>query len=178
MPRLFAALPLPEPIREALLDPMEALPGARWQDADNLHVTLRFIGEVHARDAGDVMLALSRVAFAPFALRIAGVGHFERKNRATAVWARLAPSDDLGMLHQQAEAACQRAGLAAETRKFTPHVTLARLNSASGPIAPWLARHGDLALGPWTVDRFCLFESHLSRAGSTYEEIASFPANR
>lgn len=174
MPRLFAALPLPESITDPLLDTMEALEGARWQLADNLHITLRFIGEVDARQADDVVLALSQVRFANFSLEIAGVGHFERKGRANAIWARVVPGEALTRLQQSCELACRRAGLAAETRKFLPHVTIARLNRSSGDIAPWLARHETLALGPWRAGEFALYESHLSDHGANYTIIERF----
>lgn len=173
--RIFVALPLPEPVCEALLDTMEGLPGARWQDADDLHVTLRFIGEVDRHQLADVITALETVPFRPFALAIAGVGHFEQRGRARAIWASVSQSAALGGLQQSVEMACRRAGLAAETRRFVPHVTLARLNRASAPIGDWLAANGALAQGPWPVSGFSLFESHLTRAGARYEAIASFP---
>jgi len=172
--RLFAALRPPEAICEALLDTMEGLDGARWQDFDNLHITLRFIGEVGPHQADDIALALSRVEIRPFTVEISGVGHFETKGRPNAIWAAIVPSAPLTSLQQSVERACQRAGLAAETRKFIPHITLARLNKASGDIGPWLARHGQLAHGPWQCDSFALFESRLLPGGSVYQEIARF----
>lgn len=179
MPRLFVALPLPEPIREALLDPMEALPGARWVDADTLHITLRFIGEVDRHQAGDVIAALADVPFRPVALALAGVGHFEHRGRAKSVWARVvpspAPSPALEDLQHSVELACRRAGMPPETRRFVPHVTLARLGGGSGDPGPWLTRHGTLALGPWVADGFALYESHLAAAGARYEQVARFP---
>ena len=173
--RLFVALPLPEEVREALLDPMEGLVGVRWQDADNLHVTLRFIGEVDRRQADDIVLALEQVAVRRFDVALRGVGHFARKGRATALWAAVVPCPALDELQARVEQACRRAGLAAETRKFVPHVTLARLNAGSGALGGWLARHGTLAAGPWPVTGFALYESHLRAGGAFYEERLRFP---
>src|SRR5690606_20008278 len=85
--RLFIAIRPPAPVREALLDTMEGIEGARWQDEEKLHLTLRFAGEVERPAANDLAAALGRIAAAPFALRIAGVGHFERKGQPHTLWA-------------------------------------------------------------------------------------------
>ena len=173
--RLFIALRPPEDMAEALLDTMEGISGASWQDADNLHVTLRFIGEVDRHTAADVETALESLTFAPFPVAISGVGHFEGNKRPKAIWARVAPDPRLDELQMRVEMACRRAGLRPETRKFVPHVTLARLNSGSGMIDDWLLRHGTLRLGPWTVDRVSLYESDLTPNGAIYSEVAKFP---
>lgn len=173
--RLFVALRPPEAVCEALLDTMEGVVGARWVDADNLHITLRFIGEVDRHLLADVETALAGVPFAAFDLALASVGHFEGKRHPRAIWAGVIPSAALAQLQHSVEMACRRAGLAPQTRKFTPHVTLAYLNAGSGPIGGWLAQHGDLALGRWRVERFSLFESNLTPQGALYNEIAEFP---
>lgn len=173
--RLFAAIRPPEEMRDALIDTMEALDGARWQDEEQLHLTLRFIGEVDRHTAEDVADALSRIRMEPFPLLIDGVGHFERKGVPHAIWARVEPSRELIELQKSVEQACRGAGVEGETRRFTPHITIARLNRSSGDIAPWLARHADLKLGPWQAEHFSLYRSHLSKHGSTYEKIADFP---
>ena len=173
--RLFVALRLPESVCDALLDTMEGVAGARWQDADNLHITLRFIGEVDRHQADDVISALECVPFRPLPVAIDGVGHFDGAKRAKAIWAKVTPSPALADLQHSVEMACRRAGLLAETRKFIPHVTLARLNSGSAAIGGWLATHSRLSLGPWTADSFALFESDLTPQGPLYTQIASFP---
>ncbi len=175
MKRLFVALRPPETVCDSLLDTMEGLAGARWQDADNLHITLRFIGEVDRHLFADLSAALESVPFRPFQIRLSGVGHFEGKHRPNAIWARVEPSPELADLQHSVEMACRRAGLEPETRKFVPHVTLARLNSGSEPIEGWLAAHGDLALGPWRAEGFSLYESNLTPQGALYDEITQFP---
>lgn len=174
--RLFIALTPPPAVSHALLDLQEGIPGARWVDSDNFHLTLRFVGEVDRHEAADLETALEGFAFEPFTMRIASVGHFEGKRRAKAIWAGVAPSPALDDLQHRTELACRRAGLAPETRKFIPHVTLARLNAGSGFIGDWLARHGALALGPWQVDSLALFESNLTPNGPIYTELRRFPA--
>ncbi len=174
MSRLFVALPLPSRVSDALLDTMEGVDAARWQDADNLHLTLRFVGAVDGRLADDLHLALCAVRAAPFALQLRGVGHFEHKQRGRALWAGVAPSPALDGLHSAVEMACRRAGLAAETRKFLPHVTLARLNRSSGDFAGWLTRHGRLAPEPWEVRAMALYQSHLTEHGAHYEVLETY----
>jgi len=177
--RLFIGIRPPEPVRDALLDTMDALDGARWVDQDNLHLTLRFVGEVDRPAANDLAEALARIDWPRFALCVAGVGAFDRSTRhgawAHALWARVPPSGELEGLRHKVERACESAGLGRETRKFTPHVTLARLNRSAGAIGEWLAAWGDLAAGPWTVGEFILFESHLGHTGAHYLEVVRYP---
>ena len=172
--RLFIAIRPPEPVRDALVDAMESIEAARWVDEGNLHLTLRFVGEVEREAANDLAAALGAIRWPRFALRIEGVGHFTRKGAAKALWARIPVSEPLEGLRQKVESACDAAGLGRETRRFTPHVTLARLNRASGPIGGWLASFGDLRAGPWEVTEFVLYESHLGRTGSFYEPVTAF----
>jgi 2'-5' RNA ligase len=174
MTRLFVALRPPAPVREVLLGAMGGVERARWQDEDQLHLTLRFVGEIDTPLANDLAAALDRVDAAPFDLLIAGVGHFERKGRATALWAGLASSGELLAFQHKVERACQRVGLEPEHRKFTPHITLARLSGAAGPVAGWLAEHGTLRAPTWPVEEFRLYESVLTPAGSAYEPIVSY----
>ena len=176
MPRLFVALRPPEPVRDALIDTMEALDGARWQDDEQLHLTLRFCGEVDRRTAEDLATALDRIAFAPFEIQLSGVGHFERKGRPHAIWAKALPTPPLLELHKAVERACHSAGLPPEARAFHPHVTIARLNRGTAPIGAWLARHNTLHAG-WRATGFKLYQSHLSRSGSHYEPLARYRAD-
>jgi len=153
---------------------MEGIDGARWVDEENLHLTLRFVGEIERPAANDLAAALARIAWPRFPLRIEGVGHFTRKGQTNALWARVPASDALEGLRQKVEGACEAAGLGRETRRFTPHVTIARLNRSTGPIGGWLSRFGDLRAGPWEVRDFVLYESHLGQAGAFYEPVTLF----
>ncbi len=172
--RLFIAIRPPERVREVLVDIMEGVEAARWQGDEQLHLTLRFVGEIETPVANDLAAALGQIEAAPFALRISGVGAFERKGQPTALWAGIAASEPLERLRRKVEQACARAGIAPETRRFTPHVTLARLNRASGEIGPWLATCADLRTGGWRVEDFALYESHLGHDGAHYEPVAVY----
>lgn len=175
MRRLFVALRPPPPVRAVLLDAQGGVERARWQDEDQLHLTLRFVGEVGRHAAEDLADALASVDAPGFELAVRGVGHFERKGRATALWAALAPSPQLERLVRKVEQACRAEGLPAETRRFTPHVTLARLSAGAVGAGEWLARHGNLAAPAWPVGSFRLYESRMGSGGSVYASLAEWP---
>ena len=172
--RLFVALSPPPRVADALLDMMEGVAGARWQDADNLHLTLRFIGEADRHLEHDLVTALSDIRVQPFTLSLAGVGQFSGRHRPRAIWADMERSEPLHDLQWQVECAARRAGCPAETRRFTPHVTLGRLNSGSGPIGDWLKANGDFRAPEWPVSSFSLYESDLTPNGPIYTQLEDF----
>lgn len=173
--RLLIGIRPPAPIRDALIDLMEGLEAARWQDDDQLHLTLRFVGETDRDTANELAARLARVTIPAFPLAIAGTGLFAKKGAAHTLWAGIAPSPPLARLQARVERACIAAGLPPEPRKYHPHITLARLNRASGDPAPFVARTASLALGPWPVDSYVLYESTLTPAGSLYEPVVRYP---
>lgn len=175
MPRLFIAIRPPDDVRAALLAAMGGVRSARWQDDDQLHLTLRFAGEVDAQPGNDLADILSTVHATPFAVKVAGVGHFEKQGRPSAVWAKVEPTVALTDLQRKIERACQAAGLSPERRKFLPHITLARLNSSSGPIGDFLTAQSGLTLPAFMADYFALFESHLSSDGASYQMVEEYP---
>jgi len=172
--RLFVAIRPPAAVRARLLAAAGGVPGARWQDDDQLHLTLAFLGEVSDAVADDLELALGQVRSPPFPLEVRGVGHFERKGAPSALWAALAPSEPLAALRERVVSACRRAGAPPDGKAFRPHITLARLGRGAGPAAGWLSAHGLLSAGPWQVDSFALYASHLRPEGSFYEPLSSF----
>jgi len=174
MHRLFVAIRPPEAIRDRLIDAMEDSPELRWVGDEQLHLTLRFIGEVERPLADDIALALTRIRSDRFELRVTGVGIFERRSGGT-LWAGIEPKQPLAALAAKVERASVAAGLEPEHRAFHPHITLARFNRASATAAQaFLERTRALASPPFAVTSFILYESHLSRHGPHYEEVAEF----
>jgi 2'-5' RNA ligase len=176
--RLFVALSLPDEIRDRLGDLEMPLPGARWVPPDNLHLTLRFIGEVDGGLAQDIDTALMGLDGRGFELRLAGLGHFGEGPKTRSLFAAVAPNEALSRLQQKVDQALQRLGLAPEGRKFKPHVTLARFRSgaASMPhLERFLVEHALFRAGPFQVSQFSLFQSFLSGEGSIYREEAVYP---
>ncbi len=175
MHRLFVALRPPRVIRERLLGLMGGVPGARWQDDGQIHITLRFIGEVDSRMAEDVAAMLGSVRGAPLELRLNGCGMFDTRGRPNAIWAGVSPREALAALHRKTDQAIVRAGLEPERRAYLPHITLARLPGSAGPVDRWLAEHAALASEPFAIDAMILYESHLGTGGANYEPVARYP---
>lgn len=173
--RLFVAVPLPEAVQDELDSIGFGIPGANWVPGENMHITLRFIGEVCEADAMDIDDALQAVRVPAFDITIEGVGHFGQMRQARAVYAGIGRNPMLTRLRDKVESALVRAGQPPEGRKFTPHVTLARIKGETGHhLANFIAANNLLRLGPIPVDRFTLFRSHLKREGSFYEPLADY----
>jgi RNA 2',3'-cyclic 3'-phosphodiesterase len=175
MPRLFTALALPGSLRLCLSLLKSGIPGARWVEPDALHLTLRFIGEVDGHGEADVMSALQMTHARRFDVLLEGVGQFGDK-KPHALWAGVKPAEPLLRLAAKIDQALQRTGLPAEARRYTPHVTLARLkDSAPARVAAYLAEHNLFRAEPFTATEFVLYSSHLGRQGAHYRPEAAFP---
>jgi 2'-5' RNA ligase len=175
MLRLFTAIEIPETLRTRLTLLQSGVPGARWQSVENLHLTLRFIGEVDEPTASDIDQVLALLREKAFELRLSGVGEFGGRD-PHALWAGVAPSPALHHLVAKIESALQRMGLPAETRKYAPHVTLARLRDAPVPkVREFLSANGSFDSGPFPVREFALFSSFQTPRGSLYRLEQSYP---
>jgi 2'-5' RNA ligase len=147
---------------------MDGVAGARWQDEEQLHLTLRFVGEVDRHRADDVAAALEGLSHPRFELALSGVGAFDRRGVAHALWAGVTPPEPVRALHHKVEQAVVRAGLDPEHRAYHPHITIARLGRGTGPLDAFMARHGGVTSAPFAVEDFCLYESNLTRNGAIY----------
>jgi 2'-5' RNA ligase len=165
MPRLFTGLEIPPEVGQSLAMLRGGVPGARWIDPENYHLTLRFIGDVDDATAHEINSMLERVRRRSFELRLDGLSSFGgRKPRA--IVATAAPTPSLQEIHAEQERMMQRIGLEPEGRKFTPHVTLARLRDASSlQVADYLSARGLFRTPPFQVSRFVLFSSRASVGG-------------
>ena len=173
--RLFVALELPWELRQRLAALGGGVPGARWVPAENLHLTLRFIGDVDEGLAHDLHDALADIASPVFDLTVENFGTFGAK-RPHTLWAGIVREPALERLRDKIESVAVRAGLPPEPRKFMPHVTLARLeDSPVGRIQEFIARNSPFRAGPTPVANFTLFRSYLSRSGAEYELVAEYP---
>lgn len=174
--RLFVALSLPDDLRRDLSGLSCGLPGARWVAPENLHLTLRFIGEVDGHDAEDIDAALSGIRFPRFALTVAGVGEFGDDRRLRSLWAGVEPNEMLDRLQAKVEQAVRRAGQPPEKRKFKPHVTLARFKShPGGKLKDYFAEQALFRAPAFDVAEFTLFSSYLSHEGAIYSPEAVYP---
>lgn len=176
--RLFLAIRPPPGVRGALLAAMGGPVPVRWQDDAQLHLTLRFLGDVDRHRAGDLVASLDRLDFTPFTIALRGAGLFDRRRRAHSLWVGVAHNPALDALQRRIERACIACGLPADPRVFHPHVTLARMNVPVEALASTCAALDGQAFGSWPCSEFVLYRSHLRREGSHYEALRRFPAVR
>jgi len=171
--RLFLALRPPDNVRARLSLVQAGVPGARWQSDAQLHITLRFIGEVDRHQAEDIVASLATVQAPALDVRVAGVGHFGKGPRLEAIWAGIDPKDAITALHAKLDRALISAGIAADSRAYLPHITLARFSASTRAAVAqaWLAEHAALSTAAFRLDSMALYESHLTAHGSHYEEI-------
>jgi len=168
MHRLFVAIRPPRLIRDRLLAMMGGVSGVRWQSDDQIHLTLRFIGEVDRHVASDIAAALGSVHHPRFEIALDGLGVFGRRGQPGVLWAGLKPHEPLRALHAKIDTACARAGVQREGRVFHPHITLARLKRTSGSPEALIQGAGGMTSPPFEVESFGLYESNLTPDGAVY----------
>ena len=174
MLRLFVGIGFPPQLKLQLSLLCSGVPGAKWVDPGNFHLTLRFIGEIGEDLAGDVDEALSRLRARRFTLQIAGTGVFGEKPRS--LWVGIERNPELVGLRDKIEQALIRVGLPPEPRKFAPHVTLARLRDPPlDKLREFLTTHARFHANPLPVEGFSLIASFQTKAGSVYEDQADYP---
>jgi 2'-5' RNA ligase len=173
MHRLFLAIRPPEEIRDLLIDVMDDGADFHWQSDEQLHLTLRFIGEVERPLATDIAHSMAGLRSPPFELRLSGLGTFDHRSGG-AIWAGVEPAEPVKALAARVERICQSAGLAPERRAFRPHITLARWKGPRSHEARAFLDGRHLASEPFAVDHVILYESRLSRHGAHYEAVEQF----
>jgi len=175
VPRLFTAIEIPRTVADMLATQRGGLPGARWIDPENYHMTLRFIGDIDDALARDITSLLGQVKRRGFELKFDGLSSFGGR-RPRAIIAAIPAVAPLIELQAEHERIMQRVGLEPEGRKFSPHVTLARLrDSSSRQVADYLATRGPLNFLSFPVSQFVLFSSRASVGGGPYIVEASYP---
>lgn len=177
MMRVFLALPLPDEVLSALRVQQFLLPLPRVVEPEGFHLTLAFLGEVQDWELEAAHERFLDCRVAPFELRLQGLGLFGGA-KPRAAWAGVAASEPLARLQGKLEHAARASGIAVERRKFVPHVTLGRfsppLPDEAARLEKAVALGGGFQTGAWRVDRFCLYQSHLSAKGARYDELFSY----
>jgi RNA 2',3'-cyclic 3'-phosphodiesterase len=174
MHRLFVAIRPPAPMRKLLLDVMGGISSARWQTDEQIHLTLRFIGEVDRHQASDIHAALGGIHHPPFEIAFSGLGAFDQRGRPEAVWAGVTPQEPLRALHKKIDQALARVGIPPDQRAYTPHITLARLKRSSGTVGGLLEQSGGLSSPAFRIESFSLYESQLTPEGAAYTAIDTY----
>lgn len=185
--RLFVALEIPAAVRDnlaALVEDLRALSGKspdkrpRWVRRENLHVTLKFIGEADPHRLEGIPNALSKVrSNAPIGLDFRGLGFFPNERNPRVVWAGVNASLNLPALAADIDLALETQGFAREHRAFTPHLTLARLEppGISGELRDAIQKNNGREFGSFQAREFQLMESKLHSSGAVYTSLAIFP---
>jgi len=175
MPRLFTALEIPRDAAMSLSLLRGGLPGARWIDVENYHITLRFIGDVDGPAADELVSAFDRIDRQSFSLSLSGMGSFGSK-KPHSIWAGVSPSNELKALQAEIERICQRLGFGPDPRRFSPHVSLARLrNPRVGDVVEYLGARGNFRTLPFNVGRFVVMSSRDSVGGGPYVVEEAYP---
>ncbi len=175
MYRLFVAIELPEWVKAELSGLSFGLPGANWVPDDQLHLTLRFIGEVDRVQFEEIGQALTEVQLDPFDLVLEGVGTFPPRGTPNVLWVGVEKNEPLLQLRRRVESALVQAGVTPEGRKFSAHITLARLkNAPMNRLGEFLTGHALFQLDPFEVEEFHLFSSQLTSRGAIHTLEATY----
>ena len=175
MPRLFTALEIPTDAALSLSFLRGGLPSARWVDPENYHLTLRFIGDIEARLADEIVAELDRIDRPGFTIALDGIAAFGSK-KPHSIYAGVTASPDLVELQADIDRLCRRLGVPADNRKFVPHVTVARLRQPKAEeVARYLALRGNFRSTPFRASRFGLFSARESVGGGPYILEEAFP---
>ncbi len=173
--RLFVAIRPPAPVRAQLLGLAIGVPGARWQSDEQLHCTLRFIGEVDRHRAEDVVALLGHVRHPEMALTLGEVGAFKRGGRIDTLWIGIQPREPIKVLHDKIDRLLDQAGVTPDARAYLPHITLARFGRSATPHRDVASRIGPPPRDTFLATSFELCESHLASEGAVYETVARYP---
>lgn len=176
MYRLFVAVDLPEEIKKEVGAMGFGIPGAKWVEPEQLHLTLRFIGEVDGGVFADIREALDEVRGEPFPMRLKGFGHFPPRKPPRVLWVGVEGNEELVRLRNRIEQALVRAGLEPEHRKFSPHITLARLKETPlKRLTNFFAGNALYASPSFEVSEFHLYSSRLSPKGAVHTREETYP---
>ena len=175
MPRLFTGLEIPNDVAQRLAIMRGGLQGARWTEPSDFHVTLRFIGDIDDRLADDISDLLAAIKRKPFSLRLSGLDWFG-KDKPHSLYASVTLVSELSELQAEQERLMRRLGLPADPRKFTPHITLARLRDTKPwQVGEWITARSPFSLPPFEIGRFALFSARASVGGGPYLVEGTYP---
>lgn len=177
MRRLFIAIDLPPAVKDRLGVLCSGLPGAKWVRREQMHLTLRFIGDVDESGFGAIKSTLAQVQSPPLEMHLESVGQFPPKGKPRVLWVGVNATPILADLHQHITVTLDTLSLPPPDHPFSPHITLARFKTPPAPesIRPFFAQHAAFKTEPFAVTSFILFSSILTPQGSIYRHEAVYP---
>ncbi|MBN2143983.1 MAG: RNA 2',3'-cyclic phosphodiesterase [Candidatus Aureabacteria bacterium] len=175
MVRLFVGIDFPEEIKEKLSELCCGVPGAKWVEKPQMHLTLRFIGETDGGTFKEILDSLADVDIPPFLVTLKGIGYFPPHKEPNVLWAGIEKNEMLLRLKNKIDRVLVQLGLEPESRKFTPHVTLARLKDTPIPrLIRYMGEHSLFKIPQIPVNDFVLFSSVLSPKGAIHLMEAAY----
>jgi 2'-5' RNA ligase len=176
MHRLFIAIDFPDEVRESVANMCIGIPVAKWVSKDQLHLTLRFVGDVDARLFSDIQDVLHDVNASTFSITLKGVGYFPPRKKPNTLWVGIEPCEALTILRDEIELLMEELGLEPEKRKYHPHLTVARLRPEAplDRITGFLAANSLFKVENVPVSEFHLYSSVLMPAGAVHTMEASY----
>lgn len=175
MPRLFVAVDPPEQIRDEISAIYCAIPGTRWMTDEQIHLTLRFIGEVDTSVENKVIDVLEKISISPFTISLKGIGYFPPRKEPRVLWVGMLENELLLRLQKQIERAITSLDIEPDSRKFYPHITIARLSDPHREkIARFISENTLFATEPFEISEFYLYRSYQGKEGSHYVKEATF----
>jgi 2'-5' RNA ligase len=176
MYRLFIAIDLPPDIAARLQEICCGVPGAKWVPPEQMHLTLRFIGAVDGGVFRDIKEGLAGIKASGFSLQVKGLGFFPPRKTPRVLWAGLAPVEEISGLRNRMENLLVGMGLEPGGRKYSPHITLARLHDTPiSRLGRFLAGNNPFVTEPFPVSEFHLYSSELTSKGAVHTLEASYP---
>ncbi len=173
--RLFIAVPLPDTVTDQFADLQQPIDWLRWQDRNQLHITLKFLGETDPERVPEINQNLSQIQLPAFSMTIKGFGYFPKDKQPRVLWSGIDNNQSLQKLQQSVEQTCTDIGFDAEGRPFKPHITIARIDGGSKrDVMSFINQHKKFSIPDVPVDEFVLYESKLSSEGATHIRKKSF----
>lgn len=173
--RLFIAIPLPQDVKQKLLDLQQPINGIRWQSQEQMHLTIKFVGEVDQATAGELRDELHTITHPHFAMTIAGIGYFPKGKQPKVLWAGIKENASLQELHKKVEHCCDKNGIAPENRPYKPHVTIGRTkNTPKQAVTSYINQHEPFVLPDIQVSEFALYESKLHPDGARHHRLQTY----
>lgn len=172
--RAFLAIPLPRHLKDSIgvvqRQLQTQIPYARWVPPKNLHLTLHFFGEIGQETLEKIRVSVLSVkgCTRPFLVEVKGLGAFPDQHRPRILWLDLEPKDQLRQLHLDCRKALLRAGVATESRSYSPHLTIGRLRQQKSDLTDLFSSLGQQRIGQLPIDKLVLFKSRLQPGGAEH----------
>jgi 2'-5' RNA ligase len=176
MPRLFVAIDLPDDIKVQIEELCAfGMPGVKWVDSKQYHLSLGFIGEVDFDQQDSISTALAKIKNKAFDLSLGGMGLFPNTKSPRVIWVGVKKSEELLKLQKKVEFQLSQIGISKEHKKFRPHITIGRVKSNKiKRIGDYIAHYDMFRTGSFDIQGFSLFQSKLTPSGAIYSKVSTY----